>query len=166
MPEMWRPVVGYEDAYEVSSLGRIRTIARIVKAGDRGGVRSVPAAIRAPSLGNNGYLQVTLRRRTHMIHTLVTAAFLGPRPTGMEVCHNNGDAHDNRAENLRYDTISANRRDTVLHGRNPMTQRTHCPQGHPYDEVNTGRTTPGARRCLTCHRERQKARYHARKVPA
>lgn len=37
--------------------------------------------------------------------------------------------------------------------------KTHCPRGHLYDEANTGRTVRGGRRCLTCHRDREKRRH-------
>lgn len=41
--------------------------------------------------------------------------------------------------------------------------RTHCPQGHPYDEANTHWKKDGSRNCKTCHRERERAAYHRRK---
>ena len=50
------------------------------------------------------------------VHVLVIAAFVGPRPDGMLVCHNNGRAGDDRLENLRYDTSAGNRADTYRHG--------------------------------------------------
>lgn len=161
--ESWRPIAGYEDAYEVSDLGRVRSVPRVVNAGPPPGKRAIPAKVLTPTLANNGYLQVTLRRRALMIHSLVAEAFIGPRPDGLETCHNDGDSHNNRLSNLRYDTISSNRKDTVLHGRNMWANRTHCPQGHPYDDTNTGKHHNG-RRCLTCHRIRESARYHSRKA--
>ena len=42
-------------------------------------------------------------------------AFIGKRENGMHVCHNNGDATDNRLSNLRYDIPSRNERDKLLH---------------------------------------------------
>ena len=42
--------------------------------------------------------------------------------------------------------------------------KTHCPQGHEYNEENTSYYANGGRRCLTCHRERENARYHARQA--
>jgi hypothetical protein len=41
--------------------------------------------------------------------------------------------------------------------------KTHCPQGHPYDEANTYRNSKGGRECRTCIRARQQQR---RKTPA
>lgn len=69
---------------------------------------------------SSGYLRVDLYRggRHHwkLIHRLVLEAFIGPCPDGMEACHNNGDRTDNRLENLRWDTRSANQKDAVRHG--------------------------------------------------
>jgi hypothetical protein len=42
--------------------------------------------------------------------------------------------------------------------------KTHCPQGHPYDEANTGRDRLGRRSCRTCSRARGRARYAAKKT--
>lgn len=51
------------------------------------------------------------RRETRYVHELVTGAFLGPRPKGLEVCHFDEDKANNRLENLRYDTRQQNARD-------------------------------------------------------
>lgn len=160
--EQWRPVVGYEGAYEVSDLGQVRSMDRLVPC--KGGFRSSRGQTLKATPRPSGYLQVGLAGKSALVHSLVARAFLGERPSGYEVCHNNGDPADNRVVNLRIDTISSNRRDTIAHGRNVAANRTHCPQGHPYDETNTGRTADGkARRCLTCHRAREHARHHAKK---
>lgn len=70
-----------------------------------------------------GYLQVGLvlngEQKKVVTHLLVLEAFCGPRPNGMEACHFNGVRDDNRAENLRWDTPSANQRDKYRHGTMP-----------------------------------------------
>lgn len=40
--------------------------------------------------------------------------------------------------------------------------KTHCPQGHPYDEKNTGHSAGNRRYCRACHRDRARAKYVAR----
>jgi hypothetical protein len=130
-PERWLPVVGYEGEYEVSDLGRVRSVDRTVR-GDRGPqVRR--GRVLAPGLGAgrgaNGrsrggpYLSLCLcrdgKRRRFNVHTLVARAFLGPLPTGQEVCHGPGGALDNRLVNLSYGTHAKNtgedkRRDGTL----------------------------------------------------
>lgn len=44
-------------------------------------------------------------------------AFVGPKPLGLEVCHNNSNPHDNSLKNLRYDTRSGNFSDKTYGGR-------------------------------------------------
>lgn len=103
--------MGYDGLYDVSNLGRIRS--------HHGRYRRDGAAyILKP--GGDRYLKVTLHMdrcmETPSVHVLVAEAFLGPRPDGMEVCHNDGDPHNNSADNLRYDDRLGNAADTVAHG--------------------------------------------------
>ena len=99
--------------YSVSSLGRVRR-----DAPQRG---ATPGRILRQTLRETGYLTVSLSAsgavKTKKVHALVAEAFLGPRPPGMDVCHNNGIRTDNRAENLRYDTRAGNLSDRLAHGR-------------------------------------------------
>lgn len=55
-------------------------------------------------------------KKTKMSHRLVLEAFVGPCPEGMECCHNDGNPANNKLENLRWDTRSANHQDAVKHG--------------------------------------------------
>lgn len=116
LSEQWRPVVGFEGKYAVSSLGRVRGRQKLL----------------APIPRPNGYLQVNLtdgsRRRCAMVHQLVLAAFVGPRPEGAVSCHNNGDSFDNRLENLRWDTQSSNLLDKRKHGTVPDYRGERHPQ--------------------------------------
>jgi hypothetical protein len=50
---------------------------------------------------------------------IVLSAFSGPRPDGMQCCHFNDDAWDNRPENLRWDTPAANYADRDRNGKTP-----------------------------------------------
>lgn len=63
-----------------------------------------------------GYHSVRLAGFSFLVHRLVLEAFVGPCPEGMEGCHNNGDPADNRLANLRWDTKSANAKDSIRHG--------------------------------------------------
>jgi hypothetical protein len=53
---------------------------------------------------------------TPCIHVLVLTAFVGPRPTGLHACHNNGNSLDNHLTNLRWDTVRENALDRIRHG--------------------------------------------------
>lgn len=105
-PERWLPVPGYEGFYEVSDLGRVRTVPRIDGMG-----RFVRARIRKPQWHGH-YLGLRLSVRGEItgryLHRMVAAAFLGPCPDGMEVLHGDDDRMNNRLSNLRYDTRAAN----------------------------------------------------------
>lgn len=57
--------------------------------------------------------------KTAGVHHLVAAAFLGPRPLGLVICHNDGNGAHNTPDNLRYDTPKANAADTLRHGKHP-----------------------------------------------
>jgi hypothetical protein len=76
----------------------------------------------------------------------------------MEACHNDGDPDNNVAGNLRWDTKSANARDRRRHGTDAAARKTHCPQGHSYDEANTYLTKEGWRWCRTCRLANEKAK--------
>ena len=49
--------------------------------------------------------------------------------------------------------------------RNRYGPRTHCEQGHPFDEANTMVRPDGGRRCKTCKNERERARYRTGGAP-
>lgn len=110
----WRPVIGYEGAYEVSSEGDVRSLARNDAKGRpvMGRMMKASMAGRYPSvpLCRNGI------RRTTAVHIIVAAAFLGPRPHGMGVAHNDGDVSNARLSNLRYATHKENEADKRSHG--------------------------------------------------
>lgn len=124
--ERWRTIPGYSDAYEVSDLGRIRSVDRIVTYLRDGRFisRSFRGMVLSQSVNRSvrRHMYVHLYRgshddrRMHLVHRLVLEAFLGPCPDGMEGCHNNGDPTDNRLQNLRWDTHSSNMRDMRIHG--------------------------------------------------
>ena len=98
--EIWLPVVGYENLYEISNKGRIKATA---------GFQEKILAIRVDKLG---YTSVGIsgvgKRKTVKPHRLVAIAFL-PNPNGhREINHINGIKTDNRVENLEWCTRSHN----------------------------------------------------------
>lgn len=125
--EIWRPAVGFPD-YEVSSMGRVRSVPRLQVRAEtpsrRGHVRRLPGKVLRPWVsGKYGHRMVTLYRDEaafhKQVHRLVLEAFVGPRPDGLEACHWNGRAGDNRLGNLRWDTHAANVEDAMRHGTVP-----------------------------------------------
>ena len=111
MQEIWKPIPGFL-GYDVSNQGRLRSYhAR----GQYSRIAKLPQRILKQSYDNVGYLKInlctasqTFRRR---VAPLVMLAFVGPRPDGMLVCHNDSDKANNCLENLRYDTHKGNAAD-------------------------------------------------------
>lgn len=123
MTELWLPIPGFEDFFEASNLGNIRTVGRLVPFTSKKGGRFLRWKRVRPvrfQLNNNGYLIAHLTgdkiRWTDTVHAFVALTFIGPVPKGKEICHENGNRTDNRADNLRYDTRSNNRKDMIAHG--------------------------------------------------
>jgi len=118
MKEIWLPVVGYEGLYEVSDLGRVRSLDKVWAS--RYSANKFPGRVLKPSVLRNGYLKVFLYRnsvsKTLLVHRIVLSAFVGQPPTGYVACHQNGVKSDCRIENLRWDTQSGNCADKWIHG--------------------------------------------------
>lgn len=122
--EEWRPVVGYEEYYHVSNLGRVKSLERVItKISKFGKVFSAPIHERLLKFRDSaeGYYDgvsfcVEGVAKSHDIHGVVMEAFKGPRPEGLHVCHEDNNGHNNRLGNLRYDTPKANMDDRKIHG--------------------------------------------------
>jgi hypothetical protein len=155
--ERWLPIPGWEGYYSVSDMGRVRSEPRTIHT-IAGQARHVPGCVLRPGRNRSRRLTVALcrdgRTDTRHIHRLVATAFLGPRPPGLEVCHGDGDACNNRLSNLRYDTKSSNQLDSVRHGTHAKSRRTHCPRNHPLIAPNLAlhELRKGGRSCLACRR--------------
>ena len=106
--EQWKPVPQWEDLYEVSSQGRIRSLERGDRAISIVGKQTYKSQI---SLCRSGI------QETHPVSRLMAFAFLGESNSATDcVCHNDGNALNNVIENLRWDTPQSNSQDMCLHG--------------------------------------------------
>lgn len=120
--ERWLPVLGWEDLYEVSDLGRVRSLRRRTASGWRGG------RMLKPYINRSGYPQVVLCRGRptqvrRMVHHLVLEAYDRPRPPGLEALHGPGGKTDARLVNLRWGTRSENIHDRVRDGQDNRGER-------------------------------------------
>lgn len=106
MPELWRPVVGYENLYEVSDQGNVRSVDRYVPG--KTGPQFKKGVSLKPGVNIHGYIHFRLSGRTLTAHSLVAAAFIGERPKGCVIDHLNEKRSDNRAMNLEYVTQAEN----------------------------------------------------------
>lgn len=110
----WRDIEGYE-GYQVSDDGQVR------------GVRSEHLS---QECLHTGYRRVGLYiagvRRKVLVHVLVTAAFLGRKPSGVCINHRDGDKSNNALSNLEYVTPSQNQRHAYATGlRRRMSGESH-----------------------------------------
>lgn len=151
--ERWLPVAG-SPGYEVSDHGRVRSLGRVIMCRD-GKPKRCRGQVLKPTVSSDGYLRVRPYPATPQgVHALVLEAFVGPRPTGMQCCHRDGDPANNRVENLRWGTISENQLDRVRHGTHQETAKTHCPRRHRLAAPNLDNygLARGKRYCLACRR--------------
>ena len=117
----WRPVLGYEGFYEVSSDGQVRSVTRQVPYGRHGCTIYKGRPLKTFS-SKNGYKCVKLALRcntkTAYVHELVLRAFVGPRPVieeRSEIRHLDGNKNNNSLANLKYGTIKENAEDRKRH---------------------------------------------------
>lgn len=108
MTEVWRDVKGYEGVYQVSDLGRVKSLARMVHRKDaRYGEKSdywIPERIRKSGITRGGYLFVPLCKDgitiNKRVNRLVAEAFVPGYSAEKPVHHLDGDVTNNRADNL------------------------------------------------------------------
>lgn len=165
MEERWLPVVGFGGFYEVSDLGNVRSVDRIVQRKGRD-MRLRGRPLRA-GINSCGYRTACLHRRgkltTQSVHVLVAEAFIGPRPEGLDVLHGPGGQLDNRVTNLRYGTVSENMADTVRDGTNWWRDQEDCLRGHRLAPPNLMLARLPHRGCLACNRGHGTVRHAARR---
>lgn len=105
--EVWKDIEGYEGLYEISNLGRVKCLERLVK--NKNGYRKVKERILTTTSFN--YACVFLSNssvKQHYVHRLVATAFI-PNPLNKEmVNHKSGNKLDNRLNNLEWVTRSEN----------------------------------------------------------
>lgn len=139
MKEEWRQIPGFGGHYEASNLGNIRVKDRIITKRHRTGVlikqKYKGRDLKPHRADKWGHLAVSLgidKVDTMIgVHRLVLMAFVGPCPDGMEACHNNGIAWDNRIENLRWDTHYNNNQDRKAHGNYKKGEKHHMAKYTP-----------------------------------
>jgi HNH endonuclease/NUMOD4 motif len=153
MTENWLPIVKFEGLYSISDQGRTRSEERIVQLRN-GRSRTVATKILSTTRPTNHekYPTVTLWRNNipirRRIHDVVTEAFIGPRPSGLETLHWDDNPLNNKLTNLRYGTHAENKADQI---RNSPT----CRAGHPWTKENTYiRKDTHTRQCRSCQQIR------------
>lgn len=117
--EIWRPIPEYEGLYEVSNIGRVRSLDRRVRA-RAGKFRTVKGRMRKPNIGKTApYYQIILSKagtvRNHLVHRLVASSFLTNWSTCLEVNHIDGNKLNNQVYNLEMCTRQQNIDHSISH---------------------------------------------------
>lgn len=104
MKEVWKDIDGYEGLYQVSNLGRIKSLSRTVINGGR--VMKKRATIMNTSKNSTGYLQVNLCvnniRKKLLVHRIVATAFINNPQNLPQVNHIDENKQNNRVDNLEW----------------------------------------------------------------
>ncbi len=123
--ERWASIAGHEGHYEVSDLGRVRSLDRLVVR------RSVPTTLKGkllrPGKGSHGYLIVVLcgayGRRTYTVHRLVAEAFIPNQEGFPQVNHRDGCKENCLASNLEWCTSGHNSQHAWDSGLTPRIRK-------------------------------------------
>ena len=115
MTEIWKDVIHYEGLYQVSNLGRIKSVPKVDRLG-----RFHPEKILSQADNGNGYCVVNLKhdgnQKMRTVHNLVAEQFV-PNPLDLlEVNHKDGDKNNNRADNLEWCIHAENMQHAVDNG--------------------------------------------------
>ena len=139
--EVWKPIVGYEGFYEVSNLGRVKSVERIVE--NNGGQQRRQERIMRLRIGSLGYLNVTLCResatKVFSVHRLVAQAFI-PNPENKPyVDHIDTDPSNNNVDNLRWVTQHENAMNPLTREHNSKSKMGHPKYSPPLSEESKRR---------------------------
>lgn len=137
MVEIWKDIENFEGMYQVSDMGRIRSLAR-TKVLSNGRKLTIREKILTGHIDTKGYLQVELRkdgkRNISCIHRLVASAFIENPERKEQVNHKDGNKRNNAVENLEWVTCEENIHHAWKHGLNTASKGQKHPNSILTDE--------------------------------
>lgn len=105
MEEVWKDIEGYEGLYQVSNLGRVRSVDRYVRTSRGNGLKPVKGKIIKQAV-LSGYVCVRLHKnnkeKTHLVHRLVANAFIPNHNNLPEINHKDENKQNNLISNLEW----------------------------------------------------------------
>ncbi len=134
--ERWKDIPDYEGYYQVSDLGRVKVLSRIVKTGlKNGGFRKCKEFIRKQSFNKANYLLIGLRKEGNsekkIVHRLVAKAFIPNPENKPEVNHKIDNSkivnkQDNRFYMLEWNTGKENIQNALKDGLIALGEKNYC----------------------------------------
>lgn len=125
--EEWRDIAGYEGLYQVSNLGRVRSLDRVIKCVDS--IRRYKGCMLRLAKQGNGYMSVSLQksgdRKTKLVHRLVAQAFIQNPDNLPEVNHLDENKENNVVDNLEWVTQAENN----AYGEGYINRSKNAPKG-------------------------------------
>lgn len=118
MEEIWKDIKDYVGLYQVSNLGRVKSLKRRVKKWN--GYRMIGEKILKSKLDKNGYCLITLCKnnidKTFKMHRLVAQSFIPNPQNKPEINHKNNQKQKNYVKNLEWVTSKENKQHSIKNG--------------------------------------------------
>lgn len=170
MEEVWKNIINFEDYYQISNYGRVKSLERIIFRKNNTTYFQKERIMKLTT-NKNGYLYITLRKnnkvKTFLVHRLVAQAFISNPNNLPEINHKDEDKTNNRIENLEWCTNlynenygSGNARAGILHRKEVIQYNKNnnyiCKYKSGIDaEHQTGIDNASISRC--CYNKQKKA---------
>jgi hypothetical protein len=155
--QVWKSIVGYEGAYEVSNFGEVRSLDRYVdgKLGSQRKIKGKLLKIKIRNHREKKYRYVILSHKnkspwTIDVHRLVAMHFLDDYDENLVVRHGINGIEDNSVHNLEMGTHSENMQDKLRDGTNFNHNKNECIRGHEFNDLNSRVSPSGKRVCRLC----------------
>lgn len=158
MKEIWKAAVGYEGYLEVSNMGNVRSVDRIITVTDGERVYQKPVRGKAKAKNVNvqtGYYQIGVNHGKHVnVHRLVAEAFLVVVHGKTVVNHKDGNKLNNSVDNLEWTTYGENNKHAFVIGLKKQAFRVRIVEtGEVFSSVSEcariiGTHEPNIQKCL------------------